>query len=265
MGVSVTACDSPLALSSPQPGKGQAGSPRQWRPDTASDLCLCCGNDFSIAPSSPLPRVRGARVRRVLALLRATTGARLHGPRARVHALPRAGRGHARVHRLHAQPHPPRVGRRVQRVLGQRTAGRRRGGARLPRSRRAGAHVARQALQAAVPVLRAVRGRELAHGRRYHVQPHALRCAVAARARYFERLQKLCNLFVDNDETTARAINANVNAKHDHVDQWVRGAVNTKVLAYVHKIQENRQHLLVLLIVLTTLTKYALLKYVQLE
>nr|KAE8942072.1 hypothetical protein PF009_g8165 [Phytophthora fragariae] len=57
MGVSVTACDSPLALSSPQPGKGQAGSPRQWRPDTASDSCLCCGNDFSIAPSSPLPRL----------------------------------------------------------------------------------------------------------------------------------------------------------------------------------------------------------------
>ncbi|KAE8961930.1 hypothetical protein PR001_g29882 [Phytophthora rubi] len=90
MGVSVTACDSPLALSSPQPGKGHAGSPRQWRPDTASDLCLCCGNDFSIASSSPLPRVQGARVRRVVALLRATTGARLHGPRARVHALAEA-------------------------------------------------------------------------------------------------------------------------------------------------------------------------------
>ncbi|KAE9073332.1 hypothetical protein PF006_g28763 [Phytophthora fragariae] len=82
---------------------------------------------------------------------------------------------------------------------------------------------------------------------------------------YFVQSEKLCNLFVDNDEATARAINANVNAKHDHVDQWVRGAVKTKVLAYVHKIQENRQHLLVLLIVSTTLTKYALLKYVQLE
>ncbi|KAG6622583.1 Lateral signaling target protein 2 [Phytophthora cinnamomi] len=48
MGVSVTACDSPLALSSPLAGKEQAGSPPQWRPDAASDSCLCCGNDFSI-------------------------------------------------------------------------------------------------------------------------------------------------------------------------------------------------------------------------
>ncbi|KAL4160320.1 hypothetical protein PRNP1_000890 [Phytophthora ramorum] len=43
MGVSVTACDSPLTL-----GKEQPGSPPQWRPDAASDSCLCCGNDFSI-------------------------------------------------------------------------------------------------------------------------------------------------------------------------------------------------------------------------
>ncbi|ETK90004.1 hypothetical protein F441_06255 [Phytophthora nicotianae CJ01A1] len=50
MGVSVTACDSPLALrdaSSPQSSK-ESGSPPQWRPDAASDSCLCCGNDFSI-------------------------------------------------------------------------------------------------------------------------------------------------------------------------------------------------------------------------
>ncbi|KAE8959957.1 hypothetical protein PR001_g30543, partial [Phytophthora rubi] len=40
----------------------------------------------------------------------------------------------------------------------------------------------------------------------------------------FERLQKLYNFFV-----------ANVNAKGEHVDQ-VRGAVNSKTLAYIHKI-----------------------------
>ncbi|KAE9065244.1 hypothetical protein PF006_g30508, partial [Phytophthora fragariae] len=60
----------------------------------------------------------------------------------------------------------------------------------------------------------------------------------------FERLQKLYNFFV-----------ANVNAKCEHVDQ-VRGAVNSKTLAYIHKIQENRQALHVLLIVSTTLAKY---------
>ncbi|KAE8889323.1 hypothetical protein PF010_g29969 [Phytophthora fragariae] len=60
----------------------------------------------------------------------------------------------------------------------------------------------------------------------------------------FERLQKLYNFFV-----------ANVNAKGEHVDQ-VRGALNSKTLAYIHKIQENRQALHVLLIVSTTLAKY---------
>ncbi|KAE9043106.1 hypothetical protein PR002_g3524 [Phytophthora rubi] len=53
-----------------------------------------------------------------------------------------------------------------------------------------------------------------------------------------------------------RAINAHVNAKGEHVDQWVSGAVSSKALAYIHKIQENRQALLVLLIVSTTLAKY---------
>ncbi|KAE8896958.1 hypothetical protein PF005_g7029 [Phytophthora fragariae] len=53
-----------------------------------------------------------------------------------------------------------------------------------------------------------------------------------------------------------RAINAHVNAKGEHMDQWVRGAVSSKALAYIHKIQENRQALLVLLIVSTTLAKY---------
>lgn len=47
MGVSVTACDSPLALASPAPSKDQSNPP-QWRPDAASDSCLCCGSDFSI-------------------------------------------------------------------------------------------------------------------------------------------------------------------------------------------------------------------------
>ncbi|KAE9003082.1 hypothetical protein PR003_g17503 [Phytophthora rubi] len=44
----------------------------------------------------------------------------------------------------------------------------------------------------------------------------------------FERLQQLFNFFVTNGEATARAINANVNAKRAHVDQWVRGTVNSK-------------------------------------
>ncbi|KAE9036777.1 hypothetical protein PR001_g8676 [Phytophthora rubi] len=55
----------------------------------------------------------------------------------------------------------------------------------------------------------------------------------------FERRRKLYNFFVTDDETTARATNANVNAKRDKVDQWVRGVVNSKALAYINKIQEN--------------------------
>ncbi|KAE9048121.1 hypothetical protein PR003_g7518 [Phytophthora rubi] len=69
----------------------------------------------------------------------------------------------------------------------------------------------------------------------------------------FKRFQKLYNFFITSDEATARAINANVSAKRDQVDQWVRGAVNFKALAYIHKI---RQGLLVVLIVSTTLVKY---------
>jgi hypothetical protein len=48
MGVSVTACDSPLGLSGSPLALDKEQNPPQWRPDAASDSCLCCGNDFSI-------------------------------------------------------------------------------------------------------------------------------------------------------------------------------------------------------------------------
>ncbi|RLN88338.1 hypothetical protein BBJ28_00000672 [Nothophytophthora sp. Chile5] len=47
MGVSALASDSPLSLTQTS-GKEAAVDPPQWRPDAASDSCLCCGNDFSI-------------------------------------------------------------------------------------------------------------------------------------------------------------------------------------------------------------------------
>ncbi|KAE9340703.1 hypothetical protein PF008_g10984 [Phytophthora fragariae] len=213
-GVSVTACDSPLALSSPQPGKGQAGSPRQWRPDTASDSCLCCSNDFSIAPSSPLPRLGYTGRERVCTHCHALAEATLEST-VSTHSLTR---------------------------LESATAS-----SESSDNEQLGGVVEELAFRA-VDVL-ALTSRD----KRSKLQYQS-----------FVESEALCNLFVDNDEATARAINANVNAKHDHVDQWVRGAVNFKVLAYVHKIQENRQHLLVLLIVSTTLTEYVLLKYVQL-
>ncbi|CEG43506.1 lateral signaling target protein 2 [Plasmopara halstedii] len=50
MGVSVNSCDSPLALPSARslPTTKENNHPPRWRPDTASDACLCCGNNFSI-------------------------------------------------------------------------------------------------------------------------------------------------------------------------------------------------------------------------
>ncbi|CAI5731783.1 unnamed protein product [Peronospora destructor] len=43
------ACASPLSgVHCLRHDKKQLGSPPQWRPDAASDSCLCCGNDFSI-------------------------------------------------------------------------------------------------------------------------------------------------------------------------------------------------------------------------
>ncbi|KAE9032017.1 hypothetical protein PR003_g14047 [Phytophthora rubi] len=68
----------------------------------------------------------------------------------------------------------------------------------------------------------------------------------------FERLQKFYNFFVANDEATARAINA----KGEQVEQWVRGAVNSKALAYIDEAHDTRQTLRVLPIESTALTKY---------
>ncbi|KAE8900094.1 hypothetical protein PF005_g8735 [Phytophthora fragariae] len=56
----------------------------------------------------------------------------------------------------------------------------------------------------------------------------------------FQRFQKLYNFCIANDEDTACAINANVNAKRDQVNQWVRGVVNSNALACIHNIQEGR-------------------------
>ncbi|KAE9086767.1 hypothetical protein PF006_g25956 [Phytophthora fragariae] len=67
-------------------------------------------------------------------------------------------------------------------------------------------------------------GKKPTTNKNYNSEHHTFAHDVAAgsehRARHirntdFERLQQLFNLFVTNDDATARAINANVNAKRD--------------------------------------------------